>query len=531
MPEDFAAESHRTRNRLLYPEMKAHLRSSTSSTSRKLWVDANVDGFILDLDSTIPEYVFSLIDVYRQGKERVERLSTTVPRTPMSARPTFENKKTPDTHYTSLPTSNVFGSLTFLSGKVRAFSGSASRQIRTRTPSNHLQELSDEQVLEAGAEVFNLPVVSVWAEYRATPAAQKLSTSTRDKEPSLLIFRSTVHSSSNTLRPQLLPFVTEVMNRIESRMRKISSRSIPSQGILTPRTASETSRPFPSPGGDDDNDLVSSMQLSFSLRIDQSRLELTCQPDVNVVAALNWESGGFMVNVSPGAREVSFTGSVAGLSVGLRHGFLSEDCVNLDARNLAFNITFHKTDKAEGSVSSVSAVLDTEFLGGVRFSRLQDILCFKAVWLDRIPVFNNSTPDPASSSKAPANETMEDTKQSRGLSTMVLVRIRQIKLTVDLGQSITSMELDLKNAVMSSKLTDRLNEVSLFVEDVSISATGNLSGHIRVPNCLFSTTHRTNVLSSDGGDAQMLELKMTSGALIAALESDHQKLVHYRLVF
>ncbi|KAF6761220.1 hypothetical protein DFP72DRAFT_34729 [Ephemerocybe angulata] len=525
IPDDFTAEKHNTRNRLLYPEMKANLRSSTSSTSRKIWIDANVDGFVLDLDSTIPDYIFSLIDVYRQGKDRVTRLSATMPRTPLSAMPTFEARKPSgyDTHYTSLPTSNVFASLTFLSGKVRAYSASASRQLRARSLSNPFQELTDEQVLDVGAEVFNLPVVSVWAEYRATPAARKLSANNVDQEPSLLLFKSTVHSSRNTLRPQLLPFVTEVIGRVETRMRKISARSPPPQFPTSPRSlASDQSKPFPS---SDSSDPVSSMQLSFSLRIDKSRLELTCQPDVNVVAALNWESGGFIVNVSPGARQVSFTGSVAGLSIGLKHGFLSEECVNLDARNLSFSVTFDKTDVDGEPVSSISAILDTEFLGGVRFSRLQDILCFKAVWLDRIPVFKEQARD---APKASANGSLDPSRKDQGLSILAIVRIRQIKLTVDLGQSITSMELDLKNAVLRSKMTDAANDVSVFVEDVSISGTGNLSGHIRVPDCLFNTVHRKDTPHAENGDSQMLELKMTSGTLIVALESDHQKLLHYR---
>lgn len=507
--------------------MRATLRSSTSSSSRKIWIDANVDGFIVDFDSAVPDYVFSLIDVYRQGKDRVIQLSTTVPRTPTSAIPSPEVKKTDESHYTSLPTSNVFASLTFLSGKVRAYSSAATRELKARSLANPFQELTDEQVLDVGAEVFNLPVVSVWAEYRATPASNKFSVENVEKGPSILMLRSTVHSSRNTLRPQLLPFVSEVIGRVESRMRKTSARSPPrAPTILTPRTPYGPPKQFPT--SEPESDFVSSMQLSFSLRIDRSRLELTCQPDVNVVAGLNWESGGFMVNVSPGAREVSFTGSVGGLSIGLKHGFLSEDCVNLDARDLAFSVTFNKTSTKEGeTISSISAVLDTEFLGGVRFSRLQDVLCFKAVWLDRIPVFQ----DQAKSQSQPTGGELEGPqRKDQGLSILLLVRIRQIKLAVDLGQSISHIELDLKNAILRSTLTDSSNEVSIFVEDVAVSANGNLSGHVRVPDCLFNTIHRKSTLSSQRSDGQMLELRMTSGALIAALESDHQKLLHYRYV-
>ncbi|KDR75835.1 hypothetical protein GALMADRAFT_156774 [Galerina marginata CBS 339.88] len=535
-PEDFAAERHHTRNCLLYPHMMAQLRSSSSSSSsdrsRKISIKADVSGFILDIDSTIPKYIFSLIDVYRQGKERVERLSANAPLTPFSSIPIAEDLKPPpvEKRYTSVPTSNVFINLVFHSGKVRLYSGAASKLFKAS--SSRFLELSDEQILSLGAEVFNLPVVSVWGEYRATPASQKLPKGP-EQEPSILMFNSTVHSSNNVLRPTLLPFLTELVNRIESRMRKVSYRtSRRSSAILPVPSMSSISRI-------DDGDLedyISSMQICFSLRIDQSKLELTCQPDVNVVAGLHWENGGFVVNVSPGAKEVSFFGSVGGLTVGLKHGFLSEDCVKLDARNLAFSVSFRKMELGSGNaVNSISVALDTEFLGAVRFSRLQDILCFKAVWLDRIPIFNKQSPietqTPFTSTFASTMDTSPkvETPSDRGLSTIILVRIRNINLEVDLGQSITRINLGLHNSIFRTKLADELNEVFLFVDEVSLTAQGNISGHAHVSSCVFQTIRRSeDAVWNDNTRSKMLELKLTSNALVVSLDSDHQQLLHYR---
>ncbi|KAF9465079.1 hypothetical protein BDZ94DRAFT_1351083 [Collybia nuda] len=518
---DFSGETHQTRNRLVYPEMEAQLRSKRTGFSTRFWIGANVSGFILDLDSTIPAYVFSLIDVYRQGKERVDRVSANIPRTP-SVEATPDKEISLERPYTTLPTSNVFASLTFLSGKVRVYSGSASKMYRTRSFSRTRHELSDEQVMDLGAEVFNLPVVSVWAEYRATPGSQKVGAA-HESEPSILMFRSTVHSSQNTLRPTLLPFLTELVSHVETRLRRVSMQThlttISGSHIPTVSTPPEISQS------------VSSMRISFSLRIDQSKLELTCQPDVNVIAGLHWDSGGFMVNVSPGARKITLTGAVGGLTLGLKHGFLSEDCVKLDARNLSFSVTFAKVESKPGtSVSSVSVILDTEFLGVVRFSRLQDVLCFKAVWLDRIPIFNgqsaaiSKTPSRASASATPTIQLPR-----HEFSTIILVRIRQIMLDVDLGQSISAVTLDLKGAVMRTKLTEILSELSIFVAELSINAKGNIAGHAHVPRCFFQTIRSTeSAHPNDNGKSRMLELRMTSGPLVIALESDHQKLLHYR---
>ena len=493
--------------------MNAQLRSSSTGTARKIWVGANVNGFILDLDSTISNYVFALIDVYREGKDRVERLSANVPRMSTTATPSLEK------HYTAIPTSNIVANLTFLSGKVRLYSGNASSLFKSQSLTlNTLLELSDEQVLGLGAEVFNLPMVSVWAEYRATPASQK-RLQVADHDPSIVIFKSTVHSSQNTLRPTLLPFLSELINHVETRMRKVSSRSRPV--VSTPLSSS-----IPLPLKEEKMESTTSMQICFSLRIDRSKLELTCQPDVNVVAGLYWESGGFVVNVSPGAQNLSFSGNISGLTVGLKHGFLSEDCVKLDARNLGFSVNCTKTESNTGiGVSSISIVLDTELLGRVRFSRLQDVLCFKAVWLDRIPIFNSRSPLETTNTLRP---TIDDQVGGGQVSTVILLRIRHTKLHVDLGQSISTIDLELQQAVLRTKLTGDFNEVFIFVGDLLVVASGNLSGRARVPSCVFQTIRRSDGgLSDDSGRSRMLELRLTSGALAAVLESDHQQLLQY----
>jgi hypothetical protein len=496
--------------------MKAQLRSTRSGSSYNIWVKATVSGFILDLDSSIPSYVFSLIDVYRQGKDRMEMFSTTAPRTPSTLESSTEKESNIERRHTALPTSKVSASLIFLSGKVRVYSGSASNLYLTRSFSKSQYEPSDEQVQELGAEVFNLPDVSVWAEYRSTPGSHNNGVR---EEPSILMFKSTVHSSQNTLRPTLLPFLTELVSHVETRLRKASLR------VSRPTSVGLPQIPTYAPPASQESLEYVSMRISFSLRIDQSKLELTCQPDVNVVAGLHWDSGGFVINMSPGARDITFTGTVGGLTLGLKHGFLSEDCVKLDARNLAFSLTFSKT-----SVSSLSLILDTEFLGVIRFSRLQDILCFKAVWLDRIPIFHQSE-HASKGPSTPAGSSSPAQPPKPPFRTIILVQIRQIKLDIDLGQSISAVTLDLTQAVIRTKLTELRGEVSVFVTELTTAARGNIAGQAHVADCVFQTIRNaeSNALSIDGHN-RLLELRMTSGPLTVALESDHQKLLHYRYV-
>ncbi|KAI0342100.1 hypothetical protein BDW22DRAFT_1358216 [Trametopsis cervina] len=515
---DFSGHSHPARNRLLYPEMAARLRIEKDGSSRQLHVTADVDGFILDVESSIPTYISSLIDVYRHGMDRVERFST-IPRTPTQVADEHSRSKTTETGWNNLLTSNIFMALTFESGRVRLYSQAYVAAARTRAISVLAREPSDDHFRELGAEVFDLPVVSVWGEYRASLAASKVSSNHGHMEPSTLLFKSTVHSSQNTLRPTLLPFLGEVVKNVEDRMRQTSKQEARSLAVTSPRGIA-LHLPH-----DDITNPVSSLQISLSLRIDQSKLELSCQPDVNVIAGLNWDSGGFVVNISPGAHRVTFSGSVGGLTVGLKHGFLSEDCMKLHARNLAFTVDF---SKARGStVSSVSVVCDTEFSGGVRFSRLQDILCFKAVWLDRIPVLSAPPATPSAPGPRSTGHTSINLASSgQELTTVLILRLREVRLDIDLGQSITSIQLNLRDAILRTRMNEAVSEVSLSVSDVAATASGNVTGQIDVPGFMFQTTRKERSSSDNSG--RLLDLQMTSGPLVIDLESEYQKILLYR---
>lgn len=506
--------------------MTARLRMERMQGSRRIRVGADVDGFILDIDSSIPDYVFSLIDVYREGKERVSRLTAVVPRSPAEPQVSIRTQSMPSSEqYGAILTSNLLASMVFASGKVRMYSKKARPDPPRTKSASSVTDAYETSRIERDAEIFRLPVVSVWCEYRATPAASKSGELKDSNQPSILLFRSTVHSSQNTLRPTLLPFLTELVGRIEVHLRRSNMRDdYPSSHTLA------VSQSGPAEKSDSMVDSVSSMQISLSLRIDQSKLELTCQPDVNVIAGLHWDSGGFVVNISPGARRVTFTGSVGGLTAGLKHGFLSEDCVKLDARNLAFSMNFAKVDHKSGkSTGSISVVLDTEFAGGVRFSRLQDVLCFKAVWLDRIPlVVGQNTAPPNAISRSPSDMAVPDPPKEE-LVTAVLIRLRSVTLQIDLGQSITSMELTLDNTLVRTKVSDASSELSLSVASFTVIANGNLTGSFRVPDFRFETIRRNDLASQDD-KGWMLNLSMTSGPLDIELDSEYHKLLIYRWV-
>ncbi|KLO15399.1 hypothetical protein SCHPADRAFT_995885 [Schizopora paradoxa] len=517
---DFLPRRHQTLNKLVYPEMRARVHSDSTSRSRKVSVVAEINGFILDIDPTITGYVFSLVDIYRQGRERVERLAAGLPKSVAEA----ELHSSPEQAPIQLPserkvTSNILASLSFRSGTVRMHQGITSNN-GMQSPSEVLSDASDE------AEIFKLPELTLWSQY--TTLLQQEDRPELSISPStsnLLIFKATVHSSHNVLKPSLLPFVTEVVQSIEDRMKKVPTLTVPHSPAMHKSSASKTeSLSYMQQASS------RTLEMIFSLQIDQSRLELTCKPDANVVAGLHWDNGGFVVSVSPGREGVSISGTIGGLTTSLKHGFLSDDCANLDARNLNFSINFSKSMLPSRTwINAVSIVVDTEFSGNIRFSRLQDFLVFKAVWLDRIPVFSGDGEDsPVSLSKSSTSSSLNNSKQ--GFDTAILIHVRRIALEADLGQSICTVTLDLKAARARTRLTESFSEISVSVDEVDIAARGNLSGYLRMPNFVFRTVQRRIRRSNNGSKElnNMLELNLTTGTLDAQLQSDWLWLLQYR---
>lgn len=526
MLEDYDGEMHQTLNRLVYPEMTARVQSETTLTSRRLYFVAGISGFVLDLDPSIADYVFSLVDVYRHGKLQVEKLASALPKSPSgssSYSPLQEFSFEPQRD--SSLTVVVQASMKFLSGTVRMHASSVGSTMPT-LPSTYSQAYSK---LNPDAEIFSLPEVSVWCEYRNTPPQSRMPF-TPIQNASFAIVKCTIHSSSNTLQPTLLPFATEIVHKFEKRMQKAAWRSTRKVSTMTQSTLSLSSPQ--SVRSTARQTAQSSLQISFSLRVDRSRLELTCKPDVNVTSGLHWESGGFVITVSPGAQSASVTGSVGGLTVSLKHGFLTEECLRLDAKNLSFSVSFTKAEAPLGhQVNSISIVVDTEFAGSVRFSRLQDFLCFKAVWLDRIPILNSNVTHHDTVEPTPNRPNTAEVYQShkQGFSTAIAVRVRRISLEADLGQSISTISLDLTCARLRTFLTQKISEIGVSVDSVDLQARGNLSGHLRMPDFFFQTVRKRRGPSPDAeGRNNMLELSLTSGSLDIQLQSDWLWLLQYR---
>lgn len=482
--------------------MFAILKTDPSSALRRIKIGCEISGFILDLDPDIIDYVFALINVYKRGKDRLSRLANFYE----MERDPFEDEQREPRATERLPvrTSNVLLSLAFLSGTI------------ILRPSSHPSENEKDKLgVLTPEEVIKLPSLSVWAEYRAKSSDQKLSRG-EQMEPTVLMVKALIHSSRNVLRPSILRFITQITHGIEHQL-----------GSFKP-----TDDPLPTPRLSRENivagDIMQGLQVSLNVQIDRSQLELTCLPDVNVLAGFQWDSGGFLLTIGEGARLLCLSGIVEGLRANMRHGYLRETCAEIDARNLAFSFAIDRVDSENHEkINCATIVIDTELSTSFRFARLQDILCFRAVWLDHIPVFAK----PSESSFKSGQLTVQDSGEvrRREFVTVLLFRARKVGLFVDIGSSVTNISMNLRSLMARTRLSSSQSDIEVSIAEVEATFEHNLVGYASTPNFNFRTLRQRHGQPIMGGEkAQTLVMSLTSGALDIDLRSEGRRILYYQ---
>ncbi|KAG9119662.1 hypothetical protein FRC07_005207, partial [Ceratobasidium sp. 392] len=120
-PSHFSGNTHKARNRMLYPSMEADVRSEAKSAARQIWIRAQVSGFEVDLEPSIANYLFSIVDVYRQGRDRIAKLATYAPKSDTgSSTASLAPPTTSNAQYSAVLTTNLKASFEFKSGRIRS---------------------------------------------------------------------------------------------------------------------------------------------------------------------------------------------------------------------------------------------------------------------------------------------------------------------------------------------------------------------------------------------------------------------------
>lgn len=166
---------------------------------------------------------------------------------------------------------------------------------------------------------------------------------------------------------------------------------------------------------------------------------------------------------------------------------------------------------AEFDVSNISSE--------VNFRQLQDFLCFKAVWLDRLEEIVPSTD--GQNKPVPI---AKETKVSPTLATAVLARVQRVKFKFMLGHSIGIVDID------ATMLLGRLRQIpmhsrsfSVDLQALEVSSRGRLAGTFTTGGLYFET-YIHDIVHTKLSDLQnCTNISAFIGKTDASLEFDYRK--------
>lgn len=476
--DDFNSDTHASHNRILFPQTQFTLNLSSEGP---ILSNAVVTGIEIDLESSVVAYSFSLVDIYRLSHERFAKFAPQTDRFETSLHWPASSESAPP------PSSAVNSTFEFQSGTVRVHSKSSAwdrpqdiaplsarpkghRKGKSITGRSHFSKASISKLAElreeSKADVFLLPAISVRSFFVEGSGGQGCQ----------LRVDAVVHASNNTLYPTLLPFIASVSQQLARR-----TASFPPSAHLSSYSTPTLSLADASPSS-----IFGNLDLAVSLKIDQSRLDISCLPAAEVTARLTWESGGFLLTTTPQARGIEFAARVDGVAIGLKHSYAPEDCLSVEAKGMALSVSFEPAASAiEGGL--LSLVVDLPDLSAnMNFRHLQDWLCLKAVWIDRMdlgPVASTSAPD--------IDEVRIESTLSPKLTTLVLIRLQQLRFACDLGQAIGRSVFTAESVVVRlRRISDESRSLSFTVKSIVVVAAGRTAGTASIEGIMFETRLR-----------------------------------------
>ncbi len=525
--EHFQGLHHSSGNRMHLPSTVFESRLRTDNTSRTVWLRGVFSGFELRLDTNVIDYTRLLLEVYRQGRDSIEQLVEGYP---------IEAQLSPSMDDTPVQPSgkklSFRTSLDFYSGRVCLYQVMESDVQEMISIAGHrasLQPLDRSKRTLSSADIIILPGISTWIEHHSggpdtmgLDAAPRCMISAVSPAPPRSISEradrcclQVIHSSENTLRPSLIPFIDAIALRLRAGGVTASIARMGAQDIrlLEGKEAARTVSVPP-------NSAMTSSQLSLSLRIDPSTLDLSCQPDSPVLAGIAWQGGGFTLQKGSFSHKIALTAHVAGVSLRSRHAYLTnQESVSAGIKDLNATAVWDLMPASDDQ-PQLELLIDSSMAADIKLQRFQDLLCLQAVWVDRMPVLEMASKELPDS--RPVSKTPSPTPPRR----IVIVRVRHVDISADLV--VSRVNLSMEPVVFRADL-HASQDIFVNVQKLELCASGSISGSIKTSAIAFHAVRKARQVQALG-DSTLLAISLDIDAILAQVDIEGQRIADLRLV-
>ncbi|WWD22731.1 hypothetical protein CI109_107224 [Kwoniella shandongensis] len=496
-PEHFTGDFYGASNAMTLPSIESEAQMSSTQDMWQLSAHWSATDFKLTLAPDVADAVFKLMDLFQKGKERISKIEEQY-RAEMnehaqdSVAAKYDEPSTPIVKRRSQKIV-VRMSFTFNSGIVELH--------RELSEAERKMMNAEAKKGRSWHDTVVLPTVSVWLDYTGPK-------------------KGTIPLGEGTDGSLLLNFM---INRMETRAKRPKTAATvpstpkmgPSPGVVHRESISHQTRPH-----------TERIQVRVTLRIDKSKLRLSCGHDSNAYVDLKWESGGFMASglIGGGDSRATVAGTVSGVTAYLRHEFAEEgrSCIEAGAKDMSFSVGYCP-DNIHGH-KGLSIVLDTLLSAQFRLEQFSAWLTFAAVWIDSAPKLD--LPPKSTIMEAATTPSHTSAVHLPKLAIAALVRFRSVDFDTNIG--VTNARLEMTPIVLRTLSNGEKAEVDLKIGVTQITARGDISGDIKSESLVFHTTRQSSRAVANS-DPTVLSMSIDAGDLIGSLSLQDLKVFRFHL--
>ncbi|KAJ3130742.1 hypothetical protein HK100_007565 [Physocladia obscura] len=476
--QSFAPESHPVTNRFIMQQAKGNVSQNFTDGSGNIKIVAGIDGFDLDLNSSIVQHLNSLIAIYSREKQ----FFTSVP--------------TSTTEETPSPTLQTFTEVVlnadFVLGagicRINCGTDSDAKTSNKQTQADFLSAGNSDGAYKE--QLFRIPGVG-FSVHGTTVIGDDSMLNERLKRG--FYITQHIYESDNVLHPTVLSFFLNAVAKINT-------------DILV------SSNPTPAPVESQAYSPISTFEsqkhtITYFLKLSQTKVSLSCLPESKVHLNFVLEEADLLFTLVPQSNKllmnsVNLTCSLRGLSGTLRHTFSPEDCLRWDMAQLVFTFSLLIFNNSRNYLFGFDS---DNIEGALNIRQLHDLLLFKRLWVTpliptksvELEIDSNSSYPYASLLRLPGYSTsgqeFEDSFHAN-------IRLPSITFLADLGQSIGKMSCNVSNFISSAALSWSNSafgskKLTSSISLINLTSDGRFSGDLNIVDPQFYLVGTNNFQS------------------------------------
>ncbi|KAG9195190.1 hypothetical protein G6011_00310 [Alternaria panax] len=464
-----ASKKERSLNSALLPKMVFNVAYASTKDTRKLAFYAAGKSLDLQLDShfVLPGNVIER-SIALAGK-KLRKASANWNMTPTT---TGAQRKSPfgNKRLASLTADiNFAGAVVHIHGSDKAPVEGASS--RAQQKGRYSQFVGDES---KSSMALRAPGVAVRVEYTDDGSDPSLNAELR------------VDGSTNTLLPTVVPIIIDISDSIKAVVREKDDED----GAASPEQPQNQFKPTAKLLEEDNiitadpTTILGRTRLNLGLRICKQEFSLSCQPIARVTAIAKIEDIYITVNSVKSQEHGHFFAASATfekLVTTVQHVYSRESTFSLDMESIVISLMNSKHLSGTSGISAILKINPTALQINAR--QLQDFLLFREIWVP--PEIRRASKSTSPSANSEPQEFLIQRYQQIAAGTAfpwnANVAIADVKVDLDLGQSIGKSWLHIHNLWASSKKTTTSEQnLCVGVEKIGIESTGRTSGFIEL---------------------------------------------------